>query len=305
MTNYTTKVAEPTAHITVKKQRVKQNGKNVYLDNNTEFELELYNPTDTKLKATIEFDGNLISTSGIVLRPGERIFLDRYLDVDRKFLYETYEVTDTKQNREAIDNNGLVKVKFYQKQVWQNPSIFSGSNAYFTRNWGLNNSGYVNNGNGVTFTTTGMNLVNEVSNSYNANDTIETGRVEMGDKSNQVFQSEYDTYYPWSSWESEWKILPKSQELKTSKDLIQKCNRCNTKLKSNWKFCPECGTQMVRTKTEIHYTMDNQVSIGTKLYTMVTYRDTLDNFLKRNENKLIYIQTDSLTSDSLRAIVID
>jgi hypothetical protein len=304
MTNYTTKVAEPTAHITVKKQRVKQNGKNVYLDNNTEFELELYNPTDTKLKATIEFDGNLISTSGIVLRPGERIFLDRYLDVDRKFLYETYEVKDTEQNREAIDNNGLVKVRFYQKQSWQNPSIFSGSNAYFTRNWGLNNSGYVN-GNGVTFTTTGMNLVSEVSNSYKANDTVETGRVEMGDKSNQVFQSEYDMYYAWSSWETSWKILPKSQELKTSKDLIQKCNRCNTKLKSNWKFCPECGTQMVRTKTEIHYTMDNQVSIGTKLYTMVTYRDTLDNFLKRNENKLIYIQTDSLTSDSLRAIVID
>ncbi len=304
MTNYTTKVAEPTAHITVKKQRVKQNGKNVYLDNNTEFELELYNPTDTKLKATIEFDGNLISTSGIVLRPGERIFLDRYLDVDRKFLYETYEVKDTEQNREAIDNNGLVKVRFYQKQSWQNPSIFSGSNAYLTRNWGLNNSGYVN-GNGVTFTTTGMNLVSEVSNSYKANDTVETGRVEMGDKSNQVFQSEYDMYYAWSSWETSWKILPKSQELKTSKDLIQKCNRCNTKLKSNWKFCPECGTQMVRTKTEIHYTMDNQVSIGTKLYTMVTYRDTLDNFLKRNENKLIYIQTDSLTSDSLRAIVID
>ena len=304
MTNYTTKVAEPTAHITVKKQRVKQNGKNVYLDNNTEFELELYNPTDTKLKATIEFDGNLLSTSGIVLRPGERIFLDRYLDVDRKFLYETYEVKDTEQNREAIDNNGLVKVRFYQKQSWQNPSIFSGSNAYLTRNWGLNNSGYVN-GNGVTFTTTGMNLVSEVSNSYKANDTVETGRVEMGDKSNQVFQSEYDMYYAWSSWETSWKILPKSQELKTSKDLIQKCNRCNTKLKSNWKFCPECGTQMVRTKTEIHYTMDNQVSIGTKLYTMVTYRDTLDNFLKRNENKLIYIQTDSLTSDSLRAIVID
>ena len=304
MTNYTTKVAEPTAHITVKKQRVKQNGKNVYLDNNTEFELELYNPTDTKLKATIEFDGNLISTSGIVLRPGERIFLDRYLDVDRKFLYETYEVKDTEQNREAIDNNGLVKVRFYQKQSWQNPSIFSGSNAYFTRNWGLNNSGYVN-GNGVTFTTTGMNLVSEVNNSYNANDTIETGRVEQGSKSNQVFQSEYDMYYAWSSWETSWKILPKSQELKTSKDLIQKCNRCNTKLKSNWKFCPECGTQMVRTKTEIHYTMDNQVSIGTKLYTMVTYRDTLDNFLKRNENKLIYIQTDSLTSDSLTAIVID
>jgi hypothetical protein len=38
---------------------------------------------------------------------------------------------------------------------------------------------------------------------------------------------------------------------------------------------------------------------------METYRDTLDNFFKRNENKLIYIQTDSLRSNGLRAIVID
>lgn len=305
MKNYTTKVAEPTAHITVRKQRVKQNGKNVYLDNHTEFELELYNPTNTKLKATIEFDGKLISTSGIVLRPGERIFLDRYLDVDRKFLYETYEVTDTKQNRDAIDNNGLVKVRFYEKQEWQN-IVFGNSNTYFTQNWGLNNSGYVNNGNGVTFTTTGMNnVIGDVGNTYNASNVIETGRVEMGDKSNQVFQSEYDTYNSWSSWESEWKIIPKSQELKTSKDLVQKCYSCNTKLKSNWKFCPECGTQMVRNKTEIHYTQAVSVSINGKHYTMSTYNDTLDNFLKRYENKLIYIKSDSLTSDSLRAIVID
>jgi hypothetical protein len=32
---------------------------------------------------------------------------------------------------------------------------------------------------------------------------------------------------------------------------------------------------------------------------------TLDNFLKRHENKLIYIKSDSLTENFLRAIVID
>jgi len=91
----------------------------------------------------------------------------------------------------------------------------------------------------------------------------------------------------------------------TTKDLIKKCSGCGTKVKDNYKFCPQCGNQVVRTKTEIHYTTDNNVSIGTKLYTMVTYRETLDNFLKKNENKLIYIQTDSLRSNGLRAIVID
>ncbi len=62
---------------------------------------------------------------------------------------------------------------------------------------------------------------------------------------------------------------------------------------------------MVRNKTEIHYTQAVSVSINGKHYTMSTYNDTLDNFLKRYENKLIYIKSDSLTSDSLRAIVID
>ncbi len=62
---------------------------------------------------------------------------------------------------------------------------------------------------------------------------------------------------------------------------------------------------MVRTKTEIHYTLAVNMVIDGKQYLMSTYNDTLDNFLKRYENKLIYIKSDSLTSDSLRAIVID
>ena len=63
--------------------------------------------------------------------------------------------------------------------------------------------------------------------------------------------------------------------------------------------------QLVRSKTEIHYTMDSNVSIDGRNYMMSTYNDTLDNFLKRYESKLIYIKSDSLTSNSLRAIVID
>jgi predicted amidophosphoribosyltransferase len=29
----------------------------------------------------------------------------------------------------------------------------------------------------------------------------------------------------------------------TSKDLTPKCIKCNTKIKSGWKFCPQCGTE--------------------------------------------------------------
>jgi hypothetical protein len=135
----------------------------------------------------------------------------------------------------------------------------------------------------------------------------ETGRIEKGSDSKQEFESVDMDFNVYPSNYSTWRILPLSEKPYTAKEVnTSYCSNCGTKIKkSSWKFCPECGKQMARTKTEIHYTMDTKVSIDGKHYIMLTYNDTLDNFLKRNENKLIYIKSDSLTSDSLRAIVID
>jgi DNA-directed RNA polymerase subunit M/transcription elongation factor TFIIS len=136
--------------------------------------------------------------------------------------------------------------------------------------------------------------------------SIETGRVEKGSSSDQSFTTVGKNFNSWTVSTSVWKILPESQRPVEKKDLIEKCPKCSTKVKkSSWKFCPECGHQMVRTKTEIHYTMDTFVQVGGKILMMETYQDTLDNFLKRYENKLIYIKSDSLTPNSLRAVVID
>jgi hypothetical protein len=300
--NYNFGSAEPSAFITVRKQRQKQNGKNVYLHDRTEFEIELHNPTNESILAKISFNGTRISNSGVVLKPGQRVFLERYLDEDRKFLFETYEVSDTKTNQRAIENNGVVVVEFFNKMVFNSP--YNGY-TYLTHNTFLyDNSGTVNRSPNI-FTTTGLGAINSISNTNTSDAKIETGRVEKGNKSDQEFDSSYEMFNTNVSWIKEWKILPFSAKDITTKDLVKKCPKCQTKLKDNFKFCPHCGNQVVRTKTEIHYTMDNHVSIGTKNYTMVTYKDTLDNFLKRNENKLIYIQTDSLTKDSLRAIVAD
>lgn len=299
---------EPTAFITVKKQRQRQNGANIYLHDKTEFEIELYNPTTEKIKATIELNGTPISSSGIVLKPGQRVFLERFIDIDRKFLFETYEVSLTQGSMEAIQNNGLVKVKFYKKYQ---PATYMGGYTWYGSNYQYYNSGTPNIFNGTTFTTNGSGLItntssfsNEIPRSKKSMKSIETGSVEMGQKSDQEFGKDYETYCILETWVREWKILPYSAKEITTEDLVKRCG-CGTKIKDNYKFCPQCGNQVVRTKTEIYYTMDNHVSIGTKHYTMVTYRDTLDNFLKRNENKLIYIQTDSLRSNGLRAIVID
>jgi hypothetical protein len=320
--NYNFGSKEPSAFITVRKQRQKQNGKNVYLHDRTEFEIELHNPTNDSILAKISLNGNRISNSGVVLKPGQRVFLERYLDEDQKFLFETYEVSDSKTNQRAIENNGLVIVEFFNKMLFTNYGHLGGYTylnnqplMYHSGSGNINgtvntqplmyHSGSVNvNGTVNTFTETITNssVIGDISTSTVK---IETGRVEKGDKSDQEFGASYEIFNTNVSWVKEWKILPFSAKDITTKDLIRKCSGCGTKVKDNYKFCPQCGNQVVRTKTEIHYTMDNHVSIGTKLYTMVTYRDTLDNFLKRNENKLIYIQTDSLRSNGLRAIVID
>lgn len=285
---------EPKAFITVRKQRQKQHGKNIYLHNNTEFEIELHNPTNDSIKATIEFNGKQISNTGIVLKPGQRVFLERYLDVDRKFLFETYEINNTQENRDAIEENGLITVRFFKK--YYNYSYFT--NTYFNCN--TKSDFYCGD-----FTINSLSGTLGLSNSENKTNSLETGRVEMGDVSNQKFGTSYETFEAFSSWVSEWKLLPFSTKDITSEDLVKRCSQCDTKIKNTYKFCPNCGNQIVRTKTEIHYTDSVQIKYNGKHYIMSNYNDTLDKFLERHKNKIIYIKTDSLTENSLRAIVID
>lgn len=111
-------VTVPSAYVTKTKQRIKQYDNTVYLKNGDEFEIELFNPTQNKVLAKIEINNNTIGGSGIVLRPGERVFLERYINEAKKFLFETYKVSGSNSDvQRAIKNNGDIVVKFYQEQV--------------------------------------------------------------------------------------------------------------------------------------------------------------------------------------------
>lgn len=318
----------PCAYITKNKQRIKQYSEVVYLKDGSEFEIELYNPSRKTVLAKININGEFINGGGIILRPGERVFLERYIDVPNKFKFETYRVDSSTETKNAITNNGEIMVYFHEEEeivvtTYTSPSwkLYGGSNfttntcatPHFTPN-SINfasNVGSSMNFEGITGTISFSD--NPRTNKYQnlrgfgkKSKSIETGRVEKGSSSDQTFKSISKNFNAWVVSTSTWKILPESQKPVEKKDLIDKCPRCSTKIKkSSWKFCPECGHQMVRTKTEIHYTLKVGVIIDGKQYFMQDYNDTLDNFLKRHENKLIYIKSDSLTSDSLRAIVID
>lgn len=326
---YTQNSDKPCAYITKGRQRIKQFGQNVYLKNGSEFEIELYNPSRQTVLSKIKINGEFINGGGIILKPGERVFLERYIDVPRKFKYETYTVDSTNETMNAIANNGDVEILFYEEQVIftlgsNNPTITYRSYNNDNYNTPIGNNFYTTNGidfsnaNNLSISLTSMSSSNTTtprSSKYEKRErperrlkskSIETGRVEKGSSSDQSFTTVSKNFNSWTVSTSVWKILPESQKPVEKKDLVEKCPKCSTKVKkSSWKFCPECGSELKRSKTEIHYTMHSMVIVNDRHYMLQTYQDTLDNFLKKYENKLIYIKSDSLTPNSLKAVVID
>jgi hypothetical protein len=263
--------------VTKGRQRVKQYDNTIYLKNGDEFEIELFNPTTNKVLAKINLNGKSLG-SGIILRPGERVYLERYFDEARKFLFETYEVNAADPNAlEAIKMNGIVEVEFYEEPKslppinweWYNypynypytqPSIFY-----------CNTSGTTAKGNSVTTKgTTGNatftcscnnpvagahNLVDNVEN-FDANvenfsrdfapmmDLEETGRIEKGSISDQSFLYDSTTFNTFYTWKTTWKILPESQKLMMKEDLNIYCSNCGAKRKkASHKFCSNCGNK--------------------------------------------------------------
>lgn len=108
----------------------------VYLQNGDEFQIQLFNPYTYVICCHISIDNKYIGND-IVLRPGERLWLERYIDVPNKFKFSTYTVeegSDTKLVREAISKNGLIEIKFYkekEKKPVYNPIYINASPIYY------------------------------------------------------------------------------------------------------------------------------------------------------------------------------
>jgi hypothetical protein len=145
----------PTANIAVNKSRLKvyNNAGSLptyYLQKGQEFMIELANPTTDVVLAKVILNGKAISQGGLVLKPGQRVFLERYLDVAKKFLFDTYEVSGSEEMKAAIVDNGDIKVEFYrERQVYSNPysttitttTYPNNLNAFNTLNLGNYNGG--------------------------------------------------------------------------------------------------------------------------------------------------------------------
>ena len=248
----------------------------VYLNDGDEFQIQLFNPEKFPIAAKIHLNGEELSDM-LVLRPGERIWLERYLDQARKFKFSTYEIEDSYEAKEAASLNGEVKIQFYRvKTPRQNrviniscpiSTIGSPTSIYYNT---INSSdGQVrsisepelaSNLNSVNLASSGMSeetwykssYISDTACNFYASSTavepersIETGRVEQGGYSNQKFSYVNYDFEDWSFRTETISILPLSRKPVTASDLKKKyCSNCGRKLSPKHKFCPYCGTKV-------------------------------------------------------------
>ena len=268
----------PQAWVAIKRNRQKiynKGGKTqVYLKDGQEFQIELFNPTQTRYLVKFKINGNYQADRGLILNPGQRYFLDRFIDDDKKLEFSTYEIEDSKAAKKAIEKNGLLEVEFYA-ETFLHGNIISYPRIYTTPNWsqpiwttnphqfwGGTSAGIFNNAGGSSTLTLAGSTVNNItytsgtvacgttytsSANYSSvvNDaSIETGRVEKGEKSDQKFEEGYGTFGSWASYTTTVQIIPLSQKPAEAQEIRSYCTGCGSRVKKQtWKFCPNCGTE--------------------------------------------------------------
>ena len=274
MTNKSVANSLPTANIAVNKSRLKIYEKTsdvptYYLQKGQEFQIELFNPTKNAILVKISLNNRAISQGGLVLRQGERIFLDRYLDVAKKFKFDTYEVENSEEAIKAIEDNGDFKVDFYNEEIqipvnnwsypdwtYRTPNSWGGQGTFYG---GTLNCMNQNTSTQITGSLTTSSVVNTTSLSLPdtsrsveptrrrllKSKSIETGRVEKGSTSDQKLQSVDMKFQSYPFHTIKYKLLPVSQKVNTTEDIkvALYCTECGTKQKPTNKFCPICGNK--------------------------------------------------------------
>jgi hypothetical protein len=208
----------------------------------------------------------MISSTGLVVNPGQRVYLERWIDESRKFKFSTYEVDNNVETKRAIANNGKVKVSFYEEVNKFMYPTFGNSGVIYTNDTGgqpyyYNNT--ITNGFGDNFTLTSSNAfysstgssglqgsvgVRGIAGSAGPNGvpgSIETGRAEKGESSDQNLDSTTGDFNSWATNVTELQILPESQKPIEVEKIRSYCTDCGTRVRSSsWKFCPACGEKL-------------------------------------------------------------
>ena len=244
------------ACITVSRNRLKSYGSVIYMKSGAQYEIELWNLKTTRVLVNILIDGTLISSNGIVLNPGQRVYLERWIDTPKKFKFTTYEVENTSEVKEAIQHNGLIQVNFHDEQVKNYFPSWNSNEPYYLymMSYGgttVNNLYSTTTGSDRTLnlTSTNSNLVSGMTSDIFLNETakgsLETGRSEAGESSSQKLDSTTGDFNTWTSKMLTFQLLPESAKPVEADKIRSYCTECGTRVRSSsWKFCPACGEKL-------------------------------------------------------------
>lgn len=226
----------PQVYITQKHNRYKQYSNNIYLAKDSNFEIEIYNPNLHKISAKISYEGKLMSQNSLVILPGQRIFLDRFIDTDNKLIFKTYEISAQDPNAESIlNNNGLLVIDFFQEILYTQ---------YYPQQNTLQYNGNLNSGTPYIPDYTNTTAWNTISckNNSSLSSNIETGYIAQDVvKSDTKFQSEYSLFNKETYHSVSFKLWPETQV--EFNQIKRYCPNCGIRIRNNnWKFCPSCGT---------------------------------------------------------------
>jgi DNA-directed RNA polymerase subunit RPC12/RpoP len=279
-------IYETMARLAVNKSLLKEysnssNDRIVYMNDGTEFQIQIFNPYSYTIGVAFSFNennGNYNSWNEqlLVIKPGQRVWLERYLNDEAKLLFSTYKVGNSKAAKEAIKLNGLVTIKFYkekeqikyqpityQPQVWYNYCDTVQTFDFAPKNYcsQINGAASLDAGiDSITLSCDASSVTSQATSSVytsaaaattnqpktrSMSKSIETGRVDKGSHSNQRFNSvniDFE-YYPFSTEKIQ--ILPSSQKPVTASDLQKVyCSNCGRKLNTKYKYCPYCGAKV-------------------------------------------------------------
>lgn len=267
-TNFAPTAPTPAAYIAVNKNRLKSYDGKFYLKDRQTFQIEVFNPTQKVLLAEFHINGTRMQGGGLILNPGQRVFLERYLTENRKFMFSTYMASGTSEEiANAIINNGKIEVKFYEEIEQNYAQVLNAIYTQQTLPWYPTEYWY------NTIGTSSKDLMNYTSNfdtnspnyshayfSANVSTNLdrakkitaknvekETGRIEKGDSSSQSFIYSDKHFSAYSYYSIQMQLLPVSQQVTTT-DMIKHrvyCSNCGTKSsKANANFCAMCGERL-------------------------------------------------------------
>ena len=235
---------------------------NIFLNNGDEFQIRLFNPLREKIGVQICFNGKS-SSHYLVLNPGEDTIIDRFIDDQKKMVFETYKYDDNNTAaKNAVANNGLVEIKFYKEYTYIPPVYYT-----YTTNipYGTPYNGIITTSGTFNLTNSSANtclniadsnnIINDSSVSYYQNleftnektkSIKETGRVEKGEQSEQLFENIQIQFEITPFHNISYYLRPFSEKntyVKT--DVREYCTECGYRLRNSyWSYCPKCGNKL-------------------------------------------------------------